>query len=115
MKAKFKTYLLYISGFLLVFSAVFYITEWKFIPYVYAVASVIMAVLFLTNPYQGDNFRLKRLNIQQAIAALLWPVSAFLMLKGMNEWMVCLFISAVLLSYVGIIHNHEIKKKNKKE
>lgn len=113
MNLKFKTYLFAICGILLVLSAILYITEWKPIPYIYAVSGAGIAVIFLSSPYNGENRRLKRLNIQQAIAALLLPVSSFLMFRHQNEWIVCLFVSAILQLYVDLVKGHEEKKQRK--
>jgi hypothetical protein len=55
------------------------------------------------------------LNIQQAIAALMLPVSSYFMFKGMNEWIICLFVSAILQTYVVFIRDYEEKKKNKED
>jgi hypothetical protein len=112
MSRKFKDYLLYICGSLLLFSALFYLTGWSFIPYIYAVAGAGIAVFFLSNPYYGDNLRLKRLNIQQAIAAIMLPVSSYFMFMGRNEWIICLLVSAILLTYVIFIRDYEEKKNN---
>jgi len=114
MSSKIKDYLFYICGISLVFSAIFYTTEWSFIPYIYAVAGAGIAVVFLSSPYQGDNLRLKRLNIQQAIAALMLPVSSYLMFNGMSEWIICLLVSAILQAYVIFVRDYE-EKKNKKD
>jgi hypothetical protein len=110
MNDRFKDYLLYICGTFLILSALLYITGWPFIPYIYAIAGAGVAVLYLTSPYSGDNFRLKRLNIQQAIAALMLPVSSFFMFKGMNEWIVCLLVSAIIQTYVIFVRSREEKK-----
>jgi hypothetical protein len=99
-------------GLLLILGAVLYSTAWAFVPYVYTAASVAIAVFFLSHPYKGDNFRLKRLNIQQAIAALLLPVSAYFMFRRMNEWVVCLLVSALLQIYIVFVREYE-EKKNK--
>lgn len=111
MNFSLKTVLLYFFGSLLLISVILYLTEWSFVPYLYAFASVGTAILFLLSPYRGDNFRLKRLNIQQAIAALMLPVSAFLMYKEMNEWIVCLLVSAILQTYVIFVRDYEEKKQ----
>jgi len=103
MNDKFKAYLFYVSGVLLVISAALYITAWPFIPYVYAVASAGVAIVYLTSPYKGDNLRFKRLNVQEAIAAILLPFSSYLMFKGKNEWVIFLAISAFLQFYVAFI------------
>lgn len=110
MNRKIKNILFYASGILLVLSAAFYTTGKPFIPYLYAVAGAGVAVAFLANPYRGENLRLRRLNIQQAISALLLPVSSYLMFRKMNEWFVCLLVSAVLQIYIVVIREHEEKK-----
>ena len=108
-----KNYLLYVFGTLLILSAILYSTGWAFIPYIYGIACGGTAVLFLLHPYKGDNFRLKRLNIQQAIAALMLPVSAGLMFWSQNnEWIVCLLVSAILQTYVIFVREYEEKKNN---
>jgi hypothetical protein len=106
---KFKTYLFYACAILLVVSAALYITDNKYIPYIYAVSGAGVAVAFLTNFYRGDNLRLKRLNTQQTIAAILLPVSSYLMFQKKNEWFAALFISAILQLYVAIIRKREEK------
>jgi hypothetical protein len=111
MNRKFNDFFFYICSLFLVFSALFYTAGWSFIPYIYAVSGAGVAVAFLTNPYRGDNIRMKRLNIQQAIAALLLPVSSYFMFKKMNEWIICLLISAVLQIYVIFVREYEEKKK----
>jgi len=109
MSDKFKAYLFYVCAILLVVSAALYITENKYIPYIYAVSGAGVAVVYLTSPYRGDNLRLKRLNIQQTIAAVLLPVSSYLMFHGKNTWFALLFISAILQLYIAIIRNREEK------
>jgi hypothetical protein len=113
MSDKFKTHLFYLCAILLVISAALYITDNKYIPYIYAVSGAGVAVVFLTTPYRGDNLRLKRLNIQQTIAAVLLPVSSYLMFQKRNEWFALLFISAFLQLYIAIVRNREEKKNGK--
>ena len=110
MNNKFKEYLFYISSVLLATSAALYITEWSFIPYIYAIASAGVALVYLTSPYKGDNIRFKRLNIQEAIAALLLPFSSFLMFKdGGYDWVIFLAVSAFLQFYVAFIKGRKQK------
>lgn len=124
MSDLFKKYMFYISAVLLVLSAALYITEWKFVPYVYAVASAGVAVVYLTSPYKGNNLRLKRLNIQEAIAAVLLPVSSYYMFKGANEWFLFLAVSAILQFYAAFVksktqqedgENHQSAKSKSKK
>ncbi|MDR3061469.1 MAG: hypothetical protein LBU57_05080 [Dysgonamonadaceae bacterium] len=107
MTQKFKKYLFYISSIMLLVSAVLYMTEWSFVPYVYAVACAGVAVCYLTSPYRGTNKRLKRLNIQEAIAAILLPVSSFFMFRKQNEWFLFLAVSAVLQLYVVFVKDRK--------
>jgi hypothetical protein len=116
---KIKEYLFYLCSSLLVISAGCYIFEWRFIPYVYALSGAGVAIYFLTNTYDGDNRRLRRLNFQQIIAAILLPLSSYFMFKDFlsiskngNEWIICLLVSAFLLIYVTFVRENEEKKKN---
>ena len=115
MVTSFRNYIFYIGAIFLILSAALYITGNKYIPYVYAVSGAIVAVTYLSNPYQGSNLRLKRLNTQQAIAAILLPVSSFFMFKGMNEWFLVLFVSAFLQLYVILIREREEKKEKNQQ
>jgi hypothetical protein len=112
MNQKFREYLFYISAIALLISAVLYITGWSLVPYIYAVAGSGVAVSYLTNPYMGDNKRIKRLNIQEAIAAVLLPVSSYFMFKGQNEWFLFLAVSAILQVYVAFVKDRELKKED---
>jgi hypothetical protein len=114
MCAKLKEYLFAICSVLLLLSAISYISEWQFVPYTYAIAGAGVAIHLLTTPYKGTNLRLKRLNIQQAIAAIMLPVSSYFMFKEMNEWVICLFVFALLLVYVVYVREHEEKKTDGK-
>jgi hypothetical protein len=107
----YRNYFFYICAVLLILSAALYITENKYIPYIYAVSGAGVAIAYLSNPYRGSNLRLKRLNIQQAIAAILLPVSSYFMFKGANEWFILLFVSAFLQLYVILARESEEKKE----
>ncbi len=109
MSNRFKSYLFYVSAILLLLSAALYIVDQKIIPYIYAVASAGVAVVYLTSPYKGENKRVKRLNVQEAIAAILLPFSSYLMFKNQNEWVLFLAISAILQLYVAIVKGKELK------
>ena len=117
MPAKFTAFLFIIASSILLISAALYITEdqlvsRKVIDYAYAISGAIVAVIYLSNLYQGQNFRLKRLNIQQVIAAALLPISSYFMFKRQNEWFVLLLISASLQIYIVIVKTIEEKKHN---
>jgi len=116
MSPKVTNYLFIVASTILLISAALYITgnEWifgKIINYAYAISGAIIAVIYLSNRYQGPNFRLKRLNIQQVIAALLLPASSYFMFHRKNEWFIFLLISAFLQIYIVIIKTIEEKKE----
>jgi hypothetical protein len=116
MNFKIADYFFYLCATLLLISAAMYITGDEYLPhkviyYVYAVSGAGVAVAYLSCPYKGENLRLKRLNMQQTIAAILLPVSSFLMFKGKNEWFVFLLVSAFLQLYVVIVKIKEEKKE----
>ena len=116
MPTKATGYLFIIASTILLISAVLYITEDQWISgevvnYAYAISGAVVAVIYLSNRYQGPNFRLKRLNIQQVIAALLLPASSYFMFKRRNEWFVLLLVSAFLQIYIVIIKMVEEKKE----
>ena len=116
MSAKVTTILFFIASTILLVSAALYITEdrWisgKIVTYAYAVSGAVIAVIYLSNLYQGPDFRLKRLNIQQVIAAVLLPASSYFMFSRRNEWFVLLLISAFLQIYIVIIRTIEEKKE----
>ena len=116
MSAKATSYLFIIASTILLLSAALYITEdelisGKVINYAYAISGAVVAVIYLSNRYNGPNFRLKRLNIQQVIAALLLPASSYFMFKRQNEWFMLLLISAFLQIYIAIVRMIEEKKE----
>ncbi len=113
MNPKFKEYLFYISAILLLLTAALYITGWSFIPYLYIAASAGVALVYLASPYKGSNLRLRRLHIQEALAAILLLVSAYFMYKEKNEWFLFLALSAVIQVYVAFIKARELKKEGK--
>jgi len=120
MTSKTTNFLFIIASTVLFLSAALYITgdqliSGTIINYAYAVSGAIIAVIYLSNRYQGTNFRLKRLNIQQVIAALLLPVSSYFMFNRKNEWFMFLLISAFLQIYIVIIKWYEEKKEKKEE
>jgi len=115
MVSKIRNILFYVAAMLLVLSAMLYIADNEILHktalYVYAISGALVAVELLSNPYQGENLRLKRLNVQQAIAAILLPLSSYFMFKGKNEWFMFLLVSAFLILYVTIIKIRTEKKE----
>jgi len=115
MSTKVSGFLFIIASTILLLSAASYIIADELIPgaivyYAYAISGAVVAVIYLSNRYQGPNFRLKRLNIQLVIAALLLPASSYFMFQRRNEWFVLLLVSAFLQIYIVIVKIIEEKK-----
>jgi len=116
MSTKVTGYVFIVASTILLLSAALYIKadEWisgTIINYAYAVSGAAVAVIYLSNRYQGPNFRLKRLNIQQVIAALLLPASSYFYVQRWTVWFLLLLISAFLQIYIVIIKAIEEKKE----
>ena len=115
MSARLTNFLFIVASTVLLLSSALYITEdqliFKIICYTYALSGALIAIIYLSNLYKGDNLRLKRLNFQQVIAALLLPVSSYFMFNRRNEWFMLLLISAFLQIYNVVVRNIEDKKE----
>jgi len=114
MPSKFTNFFFIVASTVLIISASLYITEdqliSKIISYSYAISGTIVAAFFLITLYKGENFRLKRLNFQQVIAALLLPVSSYFFFNRQNEWFMLLLISVFLQVYIVVVKSIEEKK-----
>ena len=114
MPSKLTNLLFIIASTVLTVSAALYITENQLltiiINYAYAISGAVIAIIYLSNLYRGEIFRLKRLNIQQVIAAILLPVSSYFMFNKKNEWFVLLLVSVFLQVYIVIVKTAEEKK-----
>ena len=113
-----------VGGILLLVGAMLMITGWGYSPYIYLFGSILFAAAQLSDRYDGDDFILKRLRLQQVLGAILLVVTGFLMFseqyhqklmfdEGMNEnirsflltltarnsWIVTLCIAALFELY----------------
>jgi len=90
-----------ISGILVLVGAAFYITRWRYSPYIFAAGAAGIAVSFLTAPYRHLGFRHRRLHRINVIAGISTVVSSFFMFRQQMEWVVFLFIAALLILYTS--------------
>jgi len=109
-KSGIRELLFMIFAMLLLVSTALYITGWPWVPYSFAASGAGVAVWLLSDTYHGQNSRLRRLNFQQTLAALLLPASSWLMFRHRNEWFIALLISALLILYITIIRHREEPK-----
>lgn len=71
-----------VGGILLLVGAMLMITGWGYSPYIYLFGSILFAAAQLSDRYDGDDFILKRLRLQQVLGAILLVVTGFLMFAG---------------------------------
>lgn len=98
---KVRNWIYYIASILVLGGSVLHFVKWEVAPYVFAVGAAGVAVSFLTIPHKGDDFKQKRLHRMNVIASLFLLVASGTMFKPGNDWMVFLFISALLQMYAA--------------
>ena len=96
MSKSIQNYIFFTAGVLLVVSAALHIAKIAIAPYLFSVAAAGFIIIRILNPVKGDNFRIRRMQGMQAIAAVLLIASAYFMLTGSNLWALTLIISAVI-------------------
>ena len=65
-------------------------------PFVFSLGVVCFLTGRYMQPMSGDDFRMKRLRVQQFAGACLLIAASYLMFVGDKNWVICLFISAVI-------------------
>ncbi|MCD7972552.1 MAG: hypothetical protein LUG18_07770 [Candidatus Azobacteroides sp.] len=90
-----------ISGILTLTGAVLYLSPlvWEAIPYIYAIGTAGIAVIYLTGDLKNKDTRIRRLNLFLAIAGILLVLSSYFMFHHRQEWIICVLLSAVFQLY----------------
>ncbi|MBR5103008.1 MAG: hypothetical protein IK092_07780 [Muribaculaceae bacterium] len=90
---------------------------WDYSKYAFGLGAALTFMVRLAEHYDGDNLRIRRLYRMQRISALLYCVSAFLLIYPgfqMRDWLAFLLAGAVLQTYAMFMIDHELKKEQKK-
>ena len=103
MRRSIRDFVFVFSATLVLAGAVSYITRWIYAPYIFAVGAAVIAVGFMTTPYQGLGFRRRRLHRINVMAGLSLIVSSVFMFRGRMEWVVFLLIAALLILYTSFV------------
>ncbi len=103
MNRRFLNILFYVSAIAVLSAAALYITQWKAAPYIFAVGAAGMAIARLSNRYEGNNIRLKRLYRMEMLSSLIIVAASYFMFKHQNEWFLLLFVAAILQLYTAIL------------
>ncbi|MBQ3959252.1 MAG: hypothetical protein II592_03400 [Muribaculaceae bacterium] len=92
--------------------------HWEYTKYIFAFGAVLALAERLTERYNGDNVRIKRLYRMGKISALFFCVAAFFLIypgvSGQN-WLPFLMAGAVLHLYATFAYEHESKRESKKD
>ena len=100
---KLRAVLFAVSACLVLAGAVLYLTQWVVAPYLFAVGSAGVAVNYLTTPVGDLDFRGRRLHRFNVMAGFLMVVASGFQFNGRKEWVVCLFIAAILQLYTAFV------------
>lgn len=112
--------LIFMAGaVLLLLGVAVYPMNWFYGFYIYAVGACAFVSMQLRAGYDGDNFVIKRLRLQQVAGGLLLLCTVFFMaMRTFNfgfardgEWMVCLAIACVLELYTAFRIPSELDKE----
>ena len=100
---KIRTILFVVSACLVLAGAALYLTQWTVAPYLFAVGAAGIAVNYLTTPGGDLDFRGRRLHRFNVMAGFLMVVASGFQFNGRKEWVICLFIAAILQLYTAFV------------
>ena len=100
---KIRTILFVVSACLVLAGAALYLTQWTVAPYLFAVGAAGIAVNYLTTPVGDLDFRGRRLHRFNVMAGFLMVVASGFQFNGRKEWVICLFIAAILQVYTAFV------------
>lgn len=100
---KIRTILFVVSACLVLAGAALYLTQWAVAPYLFAVGAAGIAVNYLTTPVGDLDFRGRRLHRFNVMAGFLMVVASGFQFNGRKEWVICLFIAAILQLYTAFV------------
>ena len=100
---KLRAILFSVSAGLVLAGAILALTKLSVAPYLLAVGSAGVAVNYLTTPVGDLDFRGRRLHRFNVMAGFLMVVASGFQFNGRKEWVVCLFIAAILQLYTAFV------------
>lgn len=100
-----------VSAFVIVFATILYSFSVDVAKFALIAGVLGYGLIIFTGKYPGKSVRGKRLYNFQIFAVLFMIVSCVLMYMNMHEWVVTLFISAILTLYSGFMLPKIYKKE----
>ena len=110
MSERIRSYLFMLSAVFVLTGALSYITHWIYSPYIFAVGAAGVTVCFLTTPSKHLSLRLRRLHRINIMAGVMMIVASSFMFKRKMEWVVFLFIGALMILYTSLVGSRHTDK-----
>ena len=86
--------------------------------YIFAVGVAMYIISRMRSTYEGDDFRLKRLNRLNFLSSLFMLGSSYMQFKNLNSWVAVMLMAALTELYVAIRfswYDKEIKAKEQED
>ena len=99
--SKWENILFLTGGLLMVVGSGAYVFLQSWAPYVFAVGSVLFAVIQFRQRYEGKDLTLRRLRHIQVLSDVFFLLAAFLMFANQNN-----FLHLDQLTYIRYVHNN---------
>lgn len=100
-----------LAALLILIAAVVYLFNPIVAAYAMAVGVVGFGWSTFTSPYPGKSMRGKRLFSIRVFGVVMMAVATYLMFEQLNEWVIAMLISAILILYTAIILPREYERE----
>jgi hypothetical protein len=104
-----------VGAILILISSVMVMEHVLYSKYVFAVGVAMYIVSRMRSTYQGDDFRLKRLNRLYFLSSLFMLGASYMQFKNLNSWVAVMLMAALTELYVAVRfswYEKEIKAKD---
>lgn len=104
-----------VGAILILISSVLVMENVLYSKYIFAVGVAMYIVSRMRSTYEGDDFRLKRLNRLYFLSSLFMLAASYMQFKGLNSWVAVLLMSALTELYVAVRFSWYEKENKAKE
>lgn len=91
-----------VGAILILISSVLVMEHVLYSKYLFAVGVAMYIVSRMRSTYEGEDFRLKRLNRLYFLSSLFMLGASYMQFKGLNSWVAVLLMSALTELYVAV-------------
>lgn len=115
MFKKVYNFFFFVGAVLILVSSVLVMENVLYSKYIFAVGVAMYIVSRMRSTYEGEDFRLKRLNRLYFISSLFMLIASYMQFKGLNSWVAVLLMSALTELYVAVRFSWYEKENKAKE